>query len=274
MAGFSLLLLALSQGHDWGWTRWPTLGAGTIGALMLVTFVRLESARTEPLLDLRLFQNRAFTGAVLSAICNYVTLFVPAILLPFYLSEGLGLTPGQSGTLLSIQPLVMAVVASPSGALSDRIGTQGLATAGMLVLFAALLGMATLNGATPLLTVGLWLAAAGLGTGIFISPNSSALMGAAPRHQQGIAGGVLGVARTIGMIAGIALATSLFSGQGGQTGRAWGATDFHALHVALIVAAVVSALGALAAWWGRIRMALGESPPRIRINEDDENGRR
>jgi MFS family permease len=95
--------------------------------------------------------------------------------------------------------------------------------------------------------VALWLAVIGLGTGVFISPNSSALMGAATKAQQGIAGGVMGVARNLGMILGVTAATSIFVAAGGRTGRVWQAGDYHALRVALWFAAAVCLASAVAA---------------------------
>jgi hypothetical protein len=87
------------------------------------------------------------------------------------------------------------------------------------------------------------LALMGLGTGVFISPNSSALMGAAPRSLQGTAGGVLALARSLGMILGVSLAILLFQHAGGRTGAAWRAADVRAFRIALGVAAA-AALGA------------------------------
>jgi EmrB/QacA subfamily drug resistance transporter len=245
--GAPLTLLAVTQGQSWGWgSPWTLACAGT-GLAALVLFVRIEARRAEPLLDLSLFSSRVFTGAVLSALANYIGLFVPIILMPFYLLEGIQLGPSSAGLLLSVQPLVMAVVASPSGWLSDRIGTRGLAVSGMAALACGLGGLATVGPNTSTGLVALWLGVMGLGTGVFISPNSSALMGAAPRHQQGIAGGILAEARTVGMLIGVTMGTAVFAGMGGQTGRAWGAADFSSMSAALLVAMGVSLLGALSA---------------------------
>lgn len=247
VAGLPLLLVALAQGGRWGWSSPATIGCGAAGSAILLLFVALERRGTHPLLDFRLFRSRVFTGAVLSALGNYVALFIPIILLPFYLVEGLGIAESRAGWLLSAQPLLMALVASPSGRLSDRIGSRGLATGGLLVLAAGLTGLATVGSGSSTYAVAVWLGVMGLGTGIFISPNSSALMGSAPRQQQGVAGGVMAVARSLGMILGVASATSIFVAAGGHTGRRWVEADYHAMRVALVVAAAVSVTSALAA---------------------------
>lgn len=245
--GLPLFLLAVIEGPSWGWLAPATLLLGVSGALCLGAFVVIEARSKAPLLQLALFRSRVFTGAALSAIANYIALFVPLIMIPFYLREGLDLAPLSTGMLLMVQPFVMAVVASPSGWLSDKVGTRWLTTGGMILLASGLVGLSTIGGASSPVDVGLWLVLMGLGTGIFISPNSSALMGAAPRDQQGVAGGVLAVARTLGMIAGVALAMTVFTSVGGRTGEQWTHLEFTALRWTLVVAAAVCAAGAVAA---------------------------
>ncbi|TNF33535.1 MAG: DHA2 family efflux MFS transporter permease subunit, partial [Deltaproteobacteria bacterium] len=242
LVGLPLLLLALSEGRSWGWASAATLGTG-LGALALLgVFVAIEKRHRSPLLDLRLFRSPVFSGATVSAVTNYVALFVPLLLMPFYLDEALHLDADQAGLVLGAQPLVMALVASPSGRLSDRIGPRGLATLGLALEGLGLLGMVSLDADSAIAWIVVWQLVIGLGTGIFISPNSSALMGAAPQHQQGVAGGVLAVARNFGMAVGVALAATLFHALGGDSGRAWGAAELDGFHVAMGAAGAVSLL--------------------------------
>jgi MFS family permease len=113
--------------------------------------------------------------------------------------------------VLTAQPIVMAIVAPLSGALSDRIGSRPLATLGMLALAAGLLLLGRVADGAPLTTIAAALGVVGLGVGIFVSPNNSALMGSAPRHRQGIAAGVLATARNVGMVLGVGLAGAVFT---------------------------------------------------------------
>lgn len=247
LSGLPLLLIAVSRGVDWGWTSPATLGCAVGGIALLGAFVWQQTRAESPMLDLSLFKSKVFSGAVLSALGNYVALFVAIILLPYYLTEARGSDSLHAGIILSAQPLVMAIVASPAGRLSDRIGSRGLATSGMLVLAVGMGGLAFVDGQTPLWLVATWLGVVGLGTGIFISPNSSSLMGSAPRNKQGVAGGVMAVARNLGMMIGVSSATTLFRMAGGETGGTWETADFTALHVAMAFGAVVGVLSALAA---------------------------
>lgn len=199
------------------------------------------------LLGLGLFRSRIFVGAVASALCNYVALFGTILLIPFYIEEGLGLDPGRAGLLLTAQPLMMAVTAAPAGLLSDRLGSRGLATAGMILLAGSLLGLSSVGQGSDPWTLAFWLGACGLGTGLFISPNSSALMGAAPRGSQGTAGSLLAESRIVGMLGGVLLSSTLFRTFGGRTGSAWSPVEFDALTLVLRASAGVALIGAVLA---------------------------
>jgi EmrB/QacA subfamily drug resistance transporter len=248
MAGLVALLLALNEGADWGWGSPLILGLAAAALVLLAGFVWWERRVTSPMLDLSLFGRPVFTSAALSAIGNYVALYSVLFLLPFYLLQGRGLDPAQAGLLLTAQPLVMAVAAPVSGTLSDRIGSRLPATLGMLILAGGLFLLSQIGAQTPLPMVAAGLAVCGLGTGIFVSPNNSALMGAAPRQRQGIAAGTLATARNVGMVLGIGLSgailTSFWAGAAIATSAALADPSpsglFQAMHIGFLVAAAIA----------------------------------
>jgi len=208
--GLLSLLLALNQGHAWGWGSPAVLGLLAAAAALLTAFLRLERRLAHPMLDLALFRSPVFSGAVFSASLSYVAQFAVLFLLPFYLrSRGLG--PAQAGLVLTAQPLVMMLTAPLAGALSDRVGTRPLVVAGLAVLAAGLLGLSFLGPETPLAAVAGGMAVCGLGFGAFVAPNNSRLLGAAPPQRRGIASGVLAAARNVGMVLGVGLAGAVFT---------------------------------------------------------------
>ncbi len=183
MAGLIALLLGLNQGASWGWTS-PAIIALLSGALVLLgVFIVIEQRVTNPMLDLSLFRSRTFSASTASAILNYVCVYTILFLLPFYLIQGRSLSPSEAGLILTTQPIVMAIIAPLSGQLSDRMGARTLSVAGMAILAIGLWLLSRLTPESALNEVTLALAVVGLGTGSFIAPNSSALMGAAPRHR-------------------------------------------------------------------------------------------
>jgi EmrB/QacA subfamily drug resistance transporter len=246
IAGLVALLLGLNQGQEWGWTSPAILGLLAAAAVLLTAFVLIERRAPNPMLDLSLFGKRVFSAATASAVFNYICIYSLLFLLPFYLIQGRNLNPAQAGLLLTAQPLVMAMVAPISGAWSDRIGSRVLSTLGMAILGLGLFMLSRLGPDSPFAMVAAGLAVAGLGTGIFISPNSSALMGSAPRNRQGIASGILATARNVGMVLGVGIAgavltTVMVQGQAGGSATAL----FDAISMALLVATGAAALGAV-----------------------------
>jgi MFS family permease len=155
------------------------------------------------------------------------------------------LGPAQAGLILTAQPLVMAVAAPLSGTLSDRIGSRLLSTAGMAILGIGLLLLARLGSESPFGQVAGALVVVGIGIGIFISPNTSALMGAAPRNRQGIAAGVLATARNVGMVLGVGLAGAIFTTVVARGLAGDPASLFTAVRLSFVVAAGVGFLGAV-----------------------------
>ncbi len=251
LLGLIALLLGLNQGHAWGWGSAATLGCLGLAGLALAAFIRAESRRPHPMLDLRLFREPIFSLSTASAVVNYIALFNVIFLMPFYLIQGRGLTPQQAGLLLTAQPLVMALAAPLSGTLSDRVGTRLPSTAGMAILAVALVLFSRLAADTPTATVAALMALAGLGTGMFISPNNSALMGAAPADRQGVAAAVLATARSVGMVLGIGMAGAILTTVLADYPAAGSALGlYRALPVAFLAAAAVTLLG-VAASWGR-----------------------
>jgi len=211
LAGLIALLLGLNQGYAWGWRSPTIISLFVFAGLFLAIFIYVEKKRSAPLLDLSLFNNRIFSASVVSAVFNYIAVFSVLLLMPFYLLEGRGLSPSQAGLILSIQPIVMAIIAPLSGSVSDRIGTRIPSVLGMLVLTGGIFLMSRLGQSSSILEIGIALAIVGLGTGTFISPNNSAIMGAAARERQGIAAGTLATARSVGMVLGVGLAGAFFT---------------------------------------------------------------
>ncbi len=209
--GLGALLLGLNQGEDWGWSSLPIIGVLLSAVILLSLFIYIESRVKHPMLDLSLFKKLSFSLATLSAIINYIGVYSCIYLMPYYLIQGRGFSPAQEGIILIAQPAIMAVIAPISGSLSDRIGTRIPTVFGMAVLSAGLYLLSHLSAQSSTWAIMLALAVVGLGTGIFISPNNSALMGSAPKSRQGIAAGILATGRSFGMVLGAGISGAIFT---------------------------------------------------------------
>jgi EmrB/QacA subfamily drug resistance transporter len=239
--GLVMLLLGLNQGHNWGWSSPPIIALLVAAAVFLALFVRIELHAKSPMLDLKLFQAPKFSLSTTSAILNYICVYSVIFLMPFYLIQGRGLNSSQAGLILTAQPIIMAIIAPISGAWSDRLGTRWPGVFGMSILSIGLFLLSRLDAASSTLQITASLAVVGLGTGAFISPNNSALMGSAPRHRQGIAAGVLATARNLGMVLGVGVSGAVFNTFMYTTAAA--GNLFAATRASFIISAVIAVLG-------------------------------
>ena len=242
--GLGLLLLGLNQGHSWGWTSTAFVGCLLLAVALLAGWAALELRQPSPMIDLRLFGQRAFAAPIVSALLCYTSISA-TFLLPFALIQGRGLSPAQVGLILTCQPIIMALTAAISGPLSDRVGERAPATAGMLIVSIGLLLLSSLDAATPIELIAAVLLLTGLGIGLFTSPNSSAVLGAVSAERRGVANGVLGTARTLGMLLGIGLAGAVYTTTLSSSGEPGPQEILQAADVALLVASGVALLGAL-----------------------------
>lgn len=210
LIGLASLLFFLSQGQNYNWSGWimlPGIIALAAGALFIVQ----EGKTPEPMLDLKLFNSYAFTAGNTAALLHFMTQYIIIFITPFYLQQQLGFSPSKLGVTMTAFPLTVLVVAPLSGALSDKIGNRLLSSVGALF---CMLGAICLSYAGPELSpagVAWRLSLFGLGTGMFQSPNNSAIMGAVPKKRLGIAGGVLSATRNVGMVLGIATGSAVLA---------------------------------------------------------------
>ncbi len=127
----------------------------------------------------------------------------------FYFQGAQGDSPIDAG--IKLMPLALGMlVASPlAGIYADRHGSRALAAIGMLVTAAGLAGMTTLQVHSPYWQSALWLALVGIGSGMFNSPNTAAMMGAVPAKRRGIAAGARTLLQNTGAVLSIAFVLAI-----------------------------------------------------------------
>jgi EmrB/QacA subfamily drug resistance transporter len=215
--GFSLLTVALSFGNAWGWVSARLLTCLAIAIVALVTAARVEQRARHPIVDLALFRQPVLASSLGSMMLSMLALFAVSFMLPFYFEELRGFSVATAGFLLTPLPLTIAVVAPFSGALADRLGSRWLASGGLALASMGLLLLSRLDANTTIAQIVGGLVLTGLGQGMFQSPNSRALMNAAPAGQQGEASGLLASARVVGQSLSVALAAAIFTAMGGAS---------------------------------------------------------
>jgi EmrB/QacA subfamily drug resistance transporter len=209
--GLSSLMLALTRGigDDPSTATFRWFGAPAAVALFL--FVARENRTTDPTIDLKLFRNRVFAGANAAKVFSYGAMSSVTFLMPFYLERALGFSPTQTGLAMTALPVALAAGSMTGGPLSDRFGSHVLAPIGMIVASVGGLGLTQVTPAEgyPPVMVAMFLV--GLGMGLFIVPNDSAIMGAAPPDKLGVASGILATTRNLGLSSGVAFSGTLLA---------------------------------------------------------------
>src|SRR5438876_263361 len=181
------------------------------GLALVIGFVRWEQRAAAPMVDLSMFNDRLFSAALASSVLAYLAIFMLNLLVPFYLIHGLGFDFFHAGILLTPVPVAMVVFAPISGWLSDKVGSRALTSGGMLLVAASFYWLSRLGLHPDYGQLVPPLLLNGIGTGLFTSPNNSAVMGAASRARMGTAAGLLATSRSLGMALGTATAAAVIA---------------------------------------------------------------
>ncbi|OAF17498.1 multidrug MFS transporter [Bradyrhizobium centrolobii] len=183
------------------------------GALL----VYRETHMTSPLLPVDLLRIPVFALSIATSIASFCGQMLAFVAIPFYLQSRFGYSAVHIGLLITPWPIAVAFAAPLAGRLVEHYPAGLLGGIG-LALFACGLGaLAFLPAAPPQLDVIWRMALAGLGFGLFQTPNNRTMIAAAPRERSGGASGMLGTARLLGQTTGAAL-VALFLGRYPQEG--------------------------------------------------------
>src|SRR4051795_8941726 len=255
--GLTGFVYGLSRAGLNGWSDPQTIGGIVVGAIFLPLFVFIELHHRAPMLDLSIFKNRLFSAATAAAFINGLSRFALLFLFVFYFQGVKGDDPIKAGIELAPMAIGMLIASPLAGIWADRRGSRTLAALGMFVGAVALAGMTTLGVHSPYWQAALWLFIVGVGSGMFNSPNTAAMMGTVPVHRRGIAAGVRTMLQNTGAVLSIAFVLAIvtaavpkdvlfkiFSGLASGLSSAKLDPFIHSMHVALWVLAATSFVGA------------------------------
>lgn len=204
-AFLSLTLLAVNRGQAWGWNSLAIVGLFGTGVLSLAAFIWIELRSESPVLSLALFKARTFSVAVASLVISFLGQSATLFLVPFYLIQVRDFSTTKTGLILSTVPAMMLLLASFSGQASDRYGFRYQTSIGLAIVAVGMLSMSTIAADTSTPWIVARLSLPGIGSAIFMSPNSSEVMGSVPRSMLGTASASLATGRNIGTAAGLAI---------------------------------------------------------------------
>jgi EmrB/QacA subfamily drug resistance transporter len=210
------LLLAVSEGQQWGWTSYPILILVAAGFNLLALFVVIELQVKEPLLTLRTFTYRPFVISLLLMAIVYTGLFSSIYLIPQFLQNVQGITPWNTGLTVMPQALVMAVLTPFAGWMFDKIGARYLVMLGMTINAIGNLMMVGINTdmSRPEIFVRLMISGAGLS--LCFMPIMTGGMSSLPPGIASAGSGMTTLVQRVTAAIGLAAITALITVQQAQ----------------------------------------------------------
>ncbi|AXL87675.1 MFS transporter [Streptomyces sp. CB09001] len=191
---------------------WATLGAGLLGAAALHGFVRRQLTMPVPLLDMRLFRNRGFSGAVLADLLTILGLSGLVFFLSQYLQLVQGRRPFEAG-LAELPAAVGAVVAGLiAGRAARRFSVRAVVSGGLAAVGLALAALTVVGQHTGYPLLGAALLVVGLGAGFAFTVTADVILSSVPGEQAGAASAVSETAYELGAALGIAVLGSIVTG--------------------------------------------------------------
>jgi EmrB/QacA subfamily drug resistance transporter len=210
------ILVAVSEGSDWGWTSGRFVGLLVAGIVLALLWVRNESNASEPLVDMQMMRVRGVWTVNAAAFLVGAGMYSSFILIPQFVSEptssgyGFGASVSEAGLFLAPSTLGMLLLGPVAGRLSERVGSR----------VPLILGGMTTTVSFVMLAVAhshhweIYVASAILGAGIGLAFASLAnlIVEAVPREQTGVATGMNTVMRTLGGSVGGQIGASVLAG--------------------------------------------------------------
>ena len=250
------IVYGLVRGPADGWSSSLVLTGLFAGTALLTGFVLYSSRAENPMLPMRLFRSRAFSGINAASLLMFLGMFGSIFLLSQYMQGVLGYSPTEAGLRMLPWTGMPMLVAPIAGVLSDRVGGRPVVAAGLFFQAAGLGYLAYVVTAHASYEVQLpALILSGIGMALYFAPAANLVMSSVRPHEQGIASGATSATRELGAALGVAALASVFSHNGGYaSGR-----DFVDGFVpALWVGAVAVALAAVVMLFATRPAGVGE----------------
>ena len=204
------LLLAISEGHSWGWNSLKIISLGIITLIFGILFYIRDHRINYPLINFSMFKIKPFTYGNLGVMTSYMAMYTNSILLPFFLQEILKYNALKTGLLILPYSVTLSVIAPICGRLSGKYGSRYLTLAGPVVFCTALIMFTIYDKNVNMWQIILASGIMGIGNGLFQSPSNNAIMTSVQKNEVGIASGILALSRNMGNILGVAVTITLF----------------------------------------------------------------
>src|SRR3954464_4583596 len=209
-----MLVLALVRGNDEGWGSALIVSLFASSGVLLAAFIAIEQRVAEPMLPLRLFKRRAFTGVQLAAFAVSGSLFALFLYLTLYLQNFLGLSPVEAGVRYLPITVASFLVAPLAGMALGRVKARYLMSGGLVLTGTGLALMAGLHMDSSWTALLAGFVISGIGVGLLNPVIADVALSVVPKEQSGMAAGINDTFRQVGIAVGIAAWGAIFLGVG------------------------------------------------------------
>ncbi|MCF6744622.1 MFS transporter [Blastococcus sp. KM273128] len=217
--GAGALVLGLVRAAAEGWGRPGSWGPMVGGLLVLATWVAVERRRAAPMLDVRLFRDRSFSGIMLAALLLNGAAFAQLIYISLWLQSICGLSPLQAGLVFIPLSALSFGVAAGGGRYLQTLPPRFVLGGGLLLIGSGALLMSVVDAGSSWRTLVAGLAVLGVGVGMANPTLASAALATVPRERSGMASGAVNTARQLGFAIGVAALGTVFTSAAAATLR-------------------------------------------------------
>lgn len=188
----------------------------TIALIGGIIFVYLESNHPSPMISVGILRNRTILTGIISSFLCYMVYYSVVFLIPFYYQEALYFKQSQTGVLMVVPPLAMAIMGPAAGFFAEKVEAKRSTTLGAVLLsffvscLAILLNLFPINVLEILIILVPLVAFSAGSLTTFTVSNGTSVMNVAPKSDVSIVAGLIGLSRNIGFALGTTLSTSFF----------------------------------------------------------------
>jgi EmrB/QacA subfamily drug resistance transporter len=204
--GLFSIVWALIAANGVGWGSASTLIKLAVGIVLLIAFVFAERVHPRPMIDLSLFSDHNFVGTTLAQLGYAATAQVMMTILPLYLQDAFGQSPAAAG--MAMIPFALPLLIGPSigGKLSAVMSSRSILVFGLwLVALGNILSAGAVLAGFGYSITASCMVITGFGAGLLNSETAKAQMSAVPVERAGMASGIAGATRFVGIIMGLAV---------------------------------------------------------------------
>jgi EmrB/QacA subfamily drug resistance transporter len=205
------LVFGLIKAGTLGFSDSLPLGSFVAAVVLMVAFIIREASAESPLLPLGLFKSVSVSAATGLVLLGFFAMFGTIFFITLYLQQVHGMSPVTAGVRMLPMTAIFIVASPLGGALTTRFGPRVPLTLGMIFTAIAMFGLSRIGVDASYNSIWPWFVLVGFAFGFILAAGTEAIVGNAPAHLAGVAGGLQQTASQIGGVLGTSVLGTILS---------------------------------------------------------------